>query len=522
MAENTKSIPEGYTVQREGEAKILQKHNETFYNPAQVVNRDLSLANLRRYMTVTEAEKTDGTAPKAKRKHHGGAPPAVADPKYADKFRIMEGLAASGLRAIRFAKELKGKAIVDANDMDPSVVESMKRNIEFNDLQAEVIPHCADARVLMVQNAGAYDAVDLDPYGTPSTLLDSAVQAVVEGGMLMVTATDMAVLCGNNADSCWSKYGSFPLHRPYCHEQALRILLACLESHANRHKRYIKPMLSLSIDFYIRVFVRVYTSPSIIKEAGTKLAYIYQSQGCDSFFLQPVAEKVKKGKGEKFIPGHGPVVPTRCEETGSRFLMGGPIWSAPIHDESWIRELDKDIRANKDNYPAFKQISSIMTTVLEELLDVPLYLNTHEMSKTLKCTPPKHELFRSALVNAGYRVSSSHANPLGVKTDAPMSVVWDIMRCWVKDHPVKQQDPQSYCARLLAKGPKFKADFSRASAAMSKARMSNVPRFLPNPEENWGPKARHGRPLLGSSKAGHSLSDDDIPDAKKQKQNNDD
>jgi hypothetical protein len=42
-----------------------------------------------------------------------------------------------------------------------------------------------------------------------------------------------------------------------------------------------------------------------------------------------------------------------------------------------------------------------MTTVLEELLDVPLYLNTHEMSKTLKCTPPKHELFRSALVNAG-------------------------------------------------------------------------------------------------------------------------
>jgi tRNA G26 N,N-dimethylase Trm1 len=54
--------------------------------------------------------------------------------------------------------QLKGKAIVDANDMDPSVVESMKRNIEFNDLQAEVIPHCADARVLMVQNAGVCTA----------------------------------------------------------------------------------------------------------------------------------------------------------------------------------------------------------------------------------------------------------------------------------------------------------------------------------------------------------------------------
>ncbi len=42
--------------------------------------------------------------------------------------------------------------------------------------------------------------VDLDPYGTPSTLLDSAVQSVADGGLLMVTATDMAVLCGNNGE----------------------------------------------------------------------------------------------------------------------------------------------------------------------------------------------------------------------------------------------------------------------------------------------------------------------------------
>ncbi len=74
-----------------------------------------------------------------------------------------------------------------------------------------------------------YDAVDLDPYGCPSQLLDGAVQAVADGGLLLVTATDMAVLCGNNAEACWGKYGSYPLHKPYCHEQALRILLACIE-----------------------------------------------------------------------------------------------------------------------------------------------------------------------------------------------------------------------------------------------------------------------------------------------------
>ena len=50
------------------------------------------------------------------------------------------------------------------------------------------------------------------------------------------------MLCGNNGEACWSKYGSYPLHRPYCHEMALRILLASLEAHANRHKRYIVPV----------------------------------------------------------------------------------------------------------------------------------------------------------------------------------------------------------------------------------------------------------------------------------------
>ena len=51
-----------------------------------------------------------------------------------------------------------------------------------------------------------------------------------------------AVLCGNNGEGCWGKYGSYPLHRSYCHEAALRILLASIESHANRYKRHIVPV----------------------------------------------------------------------------------------------------------------------------------------------------------------------------------------------------------------------------------------------------------------------------------------
>ena len=49
--------------------------------------------------------------------------------------------------------------------------------------------------------------------------------------------------------------------------QALRIVLRSIESHANRYARYITPLLSLSIDFYIRIFVRLHTSQKAVKDS---------------------------------------------------------------------------------------------------------------------------------------------------------------------------------------------------------------------------------------------------------------
>lgn len=36
-----------------------------------------------------------------------------------------------------------------------------------------------------------FNCIDLDPYGSPSPFIDAAVQSVSDGGLLMVTATDM-------------------------------------------------------------------------------------------------------------------------------------------------------------------------------------------------------------------------------------------------------------------------------------------------------------------------------------------
>lgn len=61
-------------------------------------------------------------------------------------------------------------------------------------------------------------AIDLDPYGCPTKFLDSAVNCISDGGLLLITCTDMAVLAGNTPESCYVKYGSVSLRSCACHE----------------------------------------------------------------------------------------------------------------------------------------------------------------------------------------------------------------------------------------------------------------------------------------------------------------
>ncbi|KAJ6831982.1 putative tRNA (guanine(26)-N(2))-dimethyltransferase 2 isoform X1 [Iris pallida] len=531
----------GYTIIKEGEAEILMHtRNTVFFNKAQVNNRDMSIAVLRTFITkrkeehaatstrkvksehkvpedattasvaeedsVAEEEKVNGDSkmpqnhPMDESENISTEPVKAASVKGHRELkapRVLEALAASGLRALRYAREIDGIDQVVALDNDKASIEACKKNIQFNGSLAgsKVEAHLADARVYMLTHPKEFDVVDLDPYGSPSVFLDSAVQSVADGGMLMCTATDMAVLCGGNGEVCYSKYGSYPLKGKYCHEMALRILLACIESHANRYKRYIVPVLSVQMDFYIRVFVRIYTSASAMKNTPLKLSYVYQCVGCDSFHLQSLGRTVAKNNSIRYLPGFGPVIPQECSDCGKKFNMGGPIWTAPMHDQDWVLTILANVKAMKERYPAYERISAVLTTISEELHDVPLFVSLHNLCATLKCTSPSAVMFRSAVINAGYRISGSHVNPLGLKFDAPMDVIWDIMRCWVKNHPVKAQPADQSGTVILSKEPTLQANFARAGASLSKAQAKKVARFLPNPERHWGPKVRAGRQI---------------------------
>ena len=218
--------------------------------------------------------------------------------------RILEGLAASGLRSMRFGLEIPGVKEIIANDFDHFAVTIIEKNIEKNNLTEVVKANFGDAAMVMYQSRGfkdKFDVIDLDPYGSPHLFLDAVVQAVHDGGLLCITCTDAAVLCGKTPETCFSKYGAVSLAGKFCHEMGLRIILQCLESHANRYSRYTEPVLSVKADFYFRVFVKVYSGQRKVKKSGSKMAMVYHCHGCGAFQLQRLMQSTPtRGGGHRY------------------------------------------------------------------------------------------------------------------------------------------------------------------------------------------------------------------------------
>ncbi|XP_068150469.1 tRNA (guanine(26)-N(2))-dimethyltransferase [Drosophila tropicalis] len=491
-------------VIRERNAEIVSGGN-VFYNPVQEFNRDLSISVLNVYSQILARERLEKEA-KKKRKQQSETNESsekaityMAGTRYDDGLRILEALAATGLRSIRYAQEIAGVREIIANDLSRQAVESIQTNIKHNKVDQLIQPSHADAMTLMYMSSvpeKRFDVIDLDPYGCPNRFLDGAIQCLNDGGLLLVTATDMAVLAGNAPEACYVKYGSVPLRMKCCHEMALRILLHCIEGHANRHGKYIEPLLSVSVDFYIRIFLRVRVGQAQCKLSMSKQSWLFQCTGCESFALQPLGiTKPNPTKGNpqqlKFGIPTGPQVNSQCSNCGHRHHMGGPIWSAPIHNLEFVANLLDAVKQKPlCDLTTQRRIVGVLSMVQEELPDVPLYYTPDKLCCVLKLEIVPMLKFRSALLHSGYRVSYSHASKNSLKTDAPPSVLWDILRSWSKRHPVRPE--------RMIEGTPLKAILSQPCSkdyefdrlhidANPKSRLQALSRFQENPTPHWGP-----------------------------------
>ena len=98
-----------------------------------------------RLQDSSEEQKSDGSESKPHVSLEAGK-------KYDNGLRILEGLAASGLRSVRFAREIPGVCQVYANDFDQTAVEFIKKNVEHNNIHDLVTASHSDASLLMYQN----------------------------------------------------------------------------------------------------------------------------------------------------------------------------------------------------------------------------------------------------------------------------------------------------------------------------------------------------------------------------------
>ncbi|KAI9205119.1 N2,N2-dimethylguanosine tRNA methyltransferase [Polychytrium aggregatum] len=493
---------DGLTAIKEGQAEILFSNaNDVFYNPVQEFNRDMSVAAINVWSEMYLQEKREAATATRKRKQDQNAVPLPVP----DGVAILEGLSATGLRSIRYAKEIPNAKSITANDFDANAVETIKRNVNHNGCEDKIIPSLGDACAVMYQKLFAnekYDMIDLDPYGSAAPFIDAAVQAVADGGLLAVTCTDMAVLAGSQPDSCWAKYGGMPIpNAPYCHEMGLRIALHTIQTSAARHKRYIVPLASCSIDFYIRMFVRVYTSPQEVKKLASKTAMVYHCNGCRSFVTQPIGKYVENGNSVKGGPANGPLAAQACGFCETKTRIGGPFWAGPLHNDVYLQKVIQHVKDNKDKYKTNGRMLGMLTVISEEL-ETPFYYSLSSLSGSLRCTSPPLLTVFSALLHKGYKVSVSHACSGSIKTNAPTSVVWDVMRGWVKFHPVKTKsgEEQSVSAKLLAVEPSFEANFEPHPEMEAPSRKIKLVRYQVNPTKNWGPKARAKKRAIDEGK----------------------
>lgn len=446
---------------KEGLAEVYT--TSAFYNPVQQFNRDTTISVITEYLRTNKNKN----------------------------IRLLEALAASGLRSIRFAKEISGISEIICNDFSEEAVECIKKNIELNGVGSIVKPNCEDAMLLMQRckkKEFQFDIVDLDPYGCAGPFLDGAVQCIKNGGLLAVTCTDLAILCGNAFESCHAKYGSVSLKSKACHEIALRIVLRSIESAANRYGRYIEPLVSISVDFYVRIFVKVHYGMQQAKKSICKLSMIYQCSGCSSLHFQPLATSKTE---HTFAFARGPPVSEVCAFCSHKFHLGGPIWSDRIHNLEFISQSLESLK-NLENLGTKERIQGIFNVIKEELPDVPLYYVLDSLASTLRCSAPSQNAFRSAILNAGYKVSYSHAEKNSVKTNAPMSLLWDVLRSWVKKNPIndRHMTDGSVVKEILSKEPLASIEFDFHAQAIPDSKKMGLLRWQKNPQPEWGPKTR--------------------------------
>jgi len=343
-----------------------------FYNPEMELNRDITIATLRAY-------RDSGDGPAAS---------------------YLDATAASGIRGVRAAAD---DWDVTTCDVDPDAVELAEKNFTHNDLDGDV--RHQDANVCMHEQR--FDVVDVDPFGTPIPFVDAASRSA--GGLLCVTATDTAPLCGAHFMSGVRKYGTVPRNTEYHAEMGLRVLISALVRTAAKFDVAARPVLSHVTDHYARTYLRVTEGAKAANDLFDDLGYLDHCQHC----LFRRAERGLIADPMEACPN--------CER---HLQTAGPLWLGPAHDADFVWDVWKQVSSEMGTA---SRAQNLLETISNELHE-PTHYDQHRLYKRWGESAIGMDDFLDELRDVGYEASRTHFGGTTFKTTADVAEIADAVR----------------------------------------------------------------------------------------------
>lgn len=348
-----------------------------FYNPEMELNRDISISAISAFLNMEDLEPAGTT--------------------YADV------MSASGIRGIRVAKEAGVSCRL--NDWAKSAFELLQHNIRLNGLEALCTASNQNANALMHREH--FDIVDLDPFGSPAPYLDAAARCA--GRLLCITATDTAPLCGAHLNSGIRKYAAVPLNTEYHREMGARILLGAAVRALAMQDKGVKILLTHATRHYVRTYIQIRKGVTHADGAMQRMGFISHCFNCGY---------------RSWKVGLVPACRTECPECGKSLRYAGPLWLGSIQAPEFCRMVLDELEARKPG--KWKEAKRIIELCRDEA-DIPTYYDQHWLCKKKKISPGHMDGLVRSLRAAGFSASRTHFSGTGFKTDAGISLIYEML-----------------------------------------------------------------------------------------------
>jgi len=324
-----------------------------------------------------------------------------------------EPMCGSGVRGVRLVLEA-GAGRVIMGDLNPSAVQLAEENARRNHVSDRVKVRMMDANLLMNLHSSPmnrFDYVDIDPYGSPAQFLDSAVRCTRDGGVVALTATDMAPLCGVNPAACLRKYGGRPMRASYTHEVALRLLLGSFVRAAAVHEMGVKPLFSYYADHYVRAYMQLKQGAKGADATLAEMGYILHCPRC----LRRVSVKGPYLKAAR-----------TCGTCGGQMVVGGPMWLGEMADGGFLGGMLAKMGSLGVAWEP--RLENLMNTIMGEVGLPPAFYSLDELCSRLRISSLPLDFVLEKLRGADFKASRTHFHERGLRTDAGVSDLENLLK----------------------------------------------------------------------------------------------